>query len=53
MATATVVVLDVGKGMDGQLNNTTYLEQAVEAVALLVEQKVGRRHVCMLCVCFA
>lgn len=33
-ASATVVVLDVGKGMD------THLEQALRAVSLLVETKV-------------
>ena len=38
--TASVVVLDVGKGMDGGPEGATYLEQATDAVMNLVEQKV-------------
>ncbi len=41
---ATVVVLDVGKGMDGRSGPASYLEQALQAVSLLVETKVSRRY---------
>ncbi len=41
---ATVVVLDVGKGMDGRQEEQTYLEQALDGVGNLIQQRVKRKE---------